>query len=114
METLQAQKKKGVPTPALDRRPDLPWYLTYWLEDFNVLSNSRTAGMSGYNPIDLPSILQYAQAIGVKRLGLRRFIRIIQYLDNRFLLFWQKKQKAEQERSRKKTPQTPRLRRPGR
>ena len=94
LKTLEQQSKKGLPT-ALDSRPVLPWNFSLWVRDFNRLSFSRTTGFSSYNPIDMPSLISYAQGVGVKEYRLQEFIDVIQYVDSIFLAHHAKK--AEQQ-----------------
>jgi hypothetical protein len=89
---LEKQRSKGLPT-ALDSMPELPWYMNIWYQYFSTLSYSRTAGMSAYNPIDIPSMIKYSQIIGYDNYEIPRFIRIIQYLDSIFLGHWADKAK---------------------
>ena len=69
--------------PALEKAPKIPEYLFFWYSDFISLSKSRTAGMSAYNPIDIPSMINYAEkVVGMQAYELPTFIRVIQYLDS--------------------------------
>jgi len=99
-----AQQERGKAVPALDRRPTMPWYFGRWYQDFEILSMSRSSAFNGYNPIDMCSMISYAQAIGVESYELPMFIRVIQYLDSIFLIWQAEKAKKRQSSTTNNVP----------
>lgn len=99
MPLLESQAAKGNVPKALLDRPELPWYYFALLEDFNRLSRARTYHMSGPNPIDIKSILEYNQRVSKESTEL--FIDLMQELDSLFIEESNKKSKRKSDSSRK-------------
>ena len=97
MDSLLKAKERGETPQALLDKPELPWYYEDFIEHFAVLSFSRSSRpevqvtseggklyTSAPQPIDIPSIIQYNEAV-VKMDSCAEFISIIQCLDSVFL-----------------------------
>lgn len=82
-------KTSGKTPQALLDRPNLGWMYLSLVHDFYRLHNSRSYGMSGANPLDLPSIIAYNEAVSKEPLEF--FIDVIQELDRTFLEAQRKK-----------------------
>ncbi len=85
---LQA-KKNGMDPQALKDRPELPWYLQMYIDDFYRLCRYRTSGMNSVNPLDLNTILLYTEVYSVK--NVQYFIEVMNLLDTMYTTHLQKK-----------------------
>jgi hypothetical protein len=92
LKTLMKAKQMGMNPQALQDMPSLPWYYSEFLSHFSALNRARTYSLvQGKdksfripNPIDIPSILQYNEAI-VKMSNPSDFLDIVQTLDDLFM-----------------------------
>lgn len=83
----------GQQTPALDSKPDIPWYYEVIIDHFSCLSSSRSYHMSGPNPIDIPSILSYNK--DVAKMRPTDFIYLMQSIDRMYLKKVSEKQNSK-------------------
>jgi hypothetical protein len=77
---------------ALDRKPDLPYYLNEYVKAFNLLSTRRSSGFGGINPLSMADILAYASAFKIRDLD--RFTSHMITMDGELIKFVANRQKA--------------------
>ena len=92
-EQLEA---KGKTTP-LSAQPPIDQNCAWYLEVFSTLSNSRTQGFEGYNPITLSEIMVYYQLFGAID-SVDDYLAIIQKVDNAYLRFSSEQIKRQKDR----------------
>jgi len=96
MELLLSDwERSGVMPPALKNQPEIPSHLLPYLDSYNALRCHRTRSESGYNPIDYPSVVLYAQTHGFfdTQDNFNRFEILVQACDHAFLEFADEKQR---------------------
>lgn len=109
---LENVAKSGNIPQALRNRPTVEWWYISLVLDFSRLHQSRTYGMSGPNPLDLPSIIAYNEAVSKEPMEF--FIDIMQELDSTFLKAERKKAERKGKKTKVPNSSSTRVRKPGR
>jgi hypothetical protein len=89
---LQERYDLGLPTPALEKRPELTSDIQEYIYAFNILSSRRSVGF-GPNPIMLTEIFSYYDKFQVPY-PLELFVRLIIEMDTAYLE-WASKSKGK-------------------
>lgn len=56
---------------------------------FNTLSEARTAGMSGHNPIAISEVLAFCELVGIANYELRsKYLLLVREMDQVCLTHW--------------------------
>jgi hypothetical protein len=101
----------GMEIEALKNRPSLnQWVHEYW-EAFHILSGSRMTHQGGIGPVPFSELVAYMQCIGMQDVDDRlKFIKMIQGLDNVYVLYVNEKAQQRVNRDRAQAKRTPRKR----
>lgn len=83
---LEKRAAKGLPTPALDRRPEVPEHLLLPWSMFLELSAMRIANQIGPQPVSLVEFTHWCELHAVSSVTLRRYMfKLLRAMDRAYI-----------------------------
>lgn len=96
LEMLQERAAAGLPTPSLEKMPEVPYYLQWIWEAFSVLSGCRPASIGGALAIPMTELHAYCM---LKRIDnsdeIDDLIYFIRELDTAYLKWCNSKRQSK-------------------
>ena len=111
LESLKKLHAGGIEVQALQNRPTISqWVIEYW-DAFQILSGSRATHQGGIGTIPLSEMVAYMEATYLTDVDERlRFIRMIQSLDQVYVIHVNDKAKRQNEQAQRQAKSAPRKR----